>query len=121
MKQKNTKFNNSDPNYSQIQTILGADGKPAFVVIPYEQFINEYDRNLTLVPNEILAFATNEGVSAIRAWREHLGLSQKDLAEKMGISQAAIAQFEANNQKLRKATLTKIAKAMSLSLSQVNW
>ena len=118
---RNTPQNNASGIASQIQTILGADGQPAFVVIPYKQFIEEYDRNLTLVPNQVLDYAREQNVSAIRAWREYLGLSQNDIATKLDVTQAAAAQFEVKGHNLRKSTMTKIAKAMGLVLSQINW
>lgn len=57
--------------------------------------------------------------SAIRAWREYLGLTQKEVADKMGVSQAALSQMESGEKKLRKATLEKLAKAMGLSVEQL--
>lgn len=106
---------------SHIQTLLGIDGKPAFVVIPYQHFIERYDASLALVPNEVLEFAKVNDVSAIRAWREHLKFSQGDLAAKLGVTTPAVSQFEVKGVKLRKVTIMKFAKAMGLAYSQLNW
>ncbi len=50
----------------------------------------------------------------IKAWREHLGMTQKELAEKANITQPAIAKLERHNSNPRQATLKKIAAAMQL-------
>ena len=55
----------------------------------------------------------------ILTWREYLNLTQAELAEKMGISQAAYSQMEAAK-KPRKETLKKIAKAMNIELAQLD-
>jgi transcriptional regulator with XRE-family HTH domain len=54
-----------------------------------------------------------------RAWREYLGLTQKDVAEKMRIAQAALSQIESGEKKLRKATLEKLAQALGVSVEQI--
>jgi transcriptional regulator with XRE-family HTH domain len=54
------------------------------------------------------------------AWREHFGLTQADLAQRIGISQAAYAQMEHVKQP-RKATLEKVAAAMGLEVDQLRW
>lgn len=56
----------------------------------------------------------------MRAWREHLGLAQAEVAEKAGTSQASYAQTE-NRQRPRKSTLRKVAKAMGLALEQLDF
>ena len=56
--------------------------------------------------------------SPIQAWREYLSLTQTELAEKMGITQAAYSQIE-KAKKNRKATLQKIAEAMNIDYLQL--
>ena len=56
--------------------------------------------------------------SPIQAWREYLNLRQAEVAEKMGIPQAAYSQMEAAK-KNRKATLQKIAEAMNIDYLQL--
>lgn len=103
------------------QTILGADGKPAFVVVPYAQFVKQYGRANALVPNEVVNLAFDNDWSPARAWREHLHLTQAVVAKRMGVSQAAIAQFEAASAKLRKASRDKLATALGLTGEQLAW
>lgn len=66
------------------------------------------------IPHEVLARTIKEGMTPARAWREHLQLTQADMAERLGISQSAYAQQEAA-EKPRKATREKIAKALGIS------
>jgi DNA-binding XRE family transcriptional regulator len=54
----------------------------------------------------------------IRAWREHLGLTQTEVARRLGISQSAYAQQEAK-EPVRKATREKIAQALGIAPAQL--
>ncbi len=106
---------------TEFQVIVGADGKPAFVVVPYEQF-RRMKGGLThgTVPNEVVNLAFDRGISPMSAWREHFGLTQAEVAARIGITQAAYAQMERVKQP-RKATLEKIASAMGLGVEQLRW
>ena len=103
------------------QTIMGANGKPAFVVLPYAQFVKTYQQANALIPNEVVNLAFDNDWSAARAWREHLHLTQASVAKRMGVSQAAVAQFEAAGAKLRKSTRDKLAAALGLTGEQLAW
>ena len=106
---------------TEFQVIIGADGKPAFVVVPYDQF-----RRMKggfahgTVPNEVVNLAYERGMSPLAAWREHFGLTQAEVASRIGITQAAYAQMERVKQP-RKATLEKVASAMGLEAEQLRW
>lgn len=106
---------------TELQVIVGADGKPAFVVIPYAQY-----RKLRggirrgAVPNEVVNAVYERGISPMAAWREHLGLTQAEVASRIGIAQPAYAQMERVKQP-RKATLEKVAAAMKLEVEQLRW
>ena len=54
----------------------------------------------------------------LQAWREYLMLTQADMAERMGITQAGYAQIEAAKAP-RKATLHKAAEALGITLEQL--
>ena len=103
------------------QTIMGPNGKPAFVVLPYAQFVKKYQQAHALVPNEVVNLAFDNGWSPARAWREHLGLTKDAVAKRMAASQAAVAQFEVAGAKLRKATRDKLAAALGLGGEQLAW
>lgn len=106
---------------TEFQVITGKDGKPAFVVIPYEQF-RRMKGGFTqgTVPNEVVQASFDQDISALAAWREHLGLTQAEVALRMGISQAAYAQME-RARRPRKATLEKVAAALGLDVEQLRW
>lgn len=106
---------------TEFQIIVGGDGKPAFVVVPYEQF-RRMQGGFTqgTVPNEVVNLSFERGVSAMTAWREHLGLTQAEVAARIGITQAAYAQMERVKQP-RKATLDKVASALGLEAEQLRW
>ncbi len=71
------------------------------------------------IPHEVVGYQLKEGLSLIAAWRKHLGITQKDLAAKTGMTQPAVAQIEKTGSKTQRKTLKKIAKAMSLDVEQV--
>ena len=66
------------------------------------------------IPAEV-AWLRRDGFSAIRAWREHLGVSREELASRLGASPAAVAQLEAAKARPRAATLKKVAAALGVS------
>jgi DNA-binding XRE family transcriptional regulator len=101
------------------QTIFGSDGKPAFVVVPYADFIKLPGAFMPgTIPNTVVGKCVMEGVSMLQAWREHLMLTQAEMAERMGITQAGYAQIEAAKRP-RKTTLQKAADALGITLEQL--
>lgn len=106
---------------TEFQIIVGQDGKPAFVVVPYEQFRRmRGDFARGTVPNDVVNLSFERGVSAMAAWREHLGHTQAEVAARIGITQAAYAQME-RVKRPRKATLDKVAAALGLEADQLRW
>src|ERR1700754_4228808 len=97
---------------TNIQLITGADGAPPFVVIPYLQYLAERSGERDLIPHDVVS-RTVDGATPVRAWREHLGLTQADMAERLGITQSAYAQQESSN-RLRKTSREKIASALGV-------
>ena len=103
--------------------IIVQEGCPAFVVIPYNDYIRMrrpfVPDDGESVPNDVVWLTIDKGYTLVRAWREYLGLTQKEVAEKMGITQAALSQMESGEKKLRKATLEKLAAALGVSVGQI--
>ncbi len=106
--------------HTNIQIIHDHNGTPVFVVLPYADWLASRDREENLVPNEVVNLAFDHDWSPMRAWREHLGLTQAELAARAGMSQGAYAQME-NGTKPRRASLNKIAKAMGLTADQLDF
>ncbi len=107
-------------------------GVPAFVVIPFADFAREHPVEAAqikaktpripegdFVPHEVVGLHVQEGFPLVRAWREYLGLTQAEVAERAGISQAALSQMESGEAKLRKATREKLARALGLNSEQL--
>jgi len=103
---------------TNIQMINGPDGKPAYVVLPYDEFMQLYRQERGLIPNEVVG-ATVNGATPVRAWREYLKLTQAEVAQRLGISQPAYAKQE-NSESLRPATIEKIAAALGINTEQLD-
>ncbi|MDP2752740.1 MAG: helix-turn-helix transcriptional regulator [Rhodocyclaceae bacterium] len=71
------------------------------------------------VPHEVVGLHIERDITYLRAWREYLGLTQAEVAERAGITQAALSQMESGEAKLRKASREKLAKAMGLNPEQL--
>ena len=101
--------------------IIEQDGKPAFVVIPYDEWVSLNKEAVTehLIPHGVMSRIVKEEMTAIKAWREHLGHTQIDIANKLAISQSAYAQIEASKRP-QKATKRKIADALGIRLEQLD-
>ncbi len=114
-----------------IQFIKDEEGKKQYVVIPYGEYFRmrlamlEYDDddendwedipyesdiydNVGL-PGEVCDIMHSENVSLQAAWRILRGLSQQEVADKLGISQSAVSQLEALDSRPQKRTREKLA------------
>ncbi len=101
------------------QTILDADGRPAFVVVPYAEFVKNFEQT-HLVPDAVVKLAFDGEMAPAKAWRTHLDLTQAEVAKRMGITQGAYAQLEASKN-LRKVSREKIAAALGISSGQLDF
>lgn len=103
---------------THIQIINGPNGAPAFVVIPYDDYIASQTKGEGLIPHSVIS-STIDGATPVRAWREYLGLTQADMAARLGVSQSAYAQQE-NSERLRRTSLERIAVALGISTEQLD-
>jgi len=103
---------------TDIQILKDAKGNPAFAVIPYSEYLNLFKQPAPTIPNAVVNKVINKDMTPIRAWREHLGLTQSEVARRLGISQSAYAQQEAK-EPIRKSTRDKIAKALGIVPEQL--
>lgn len=104
---------------TDIQFINGPDGLPAFVVMPYARYVREHAIEQRLIPNEVVRMNIMDEMPMAKAWRKHLGLTQAEVAERAGISQAALTQMESGQHHPRKATLVKLAAALGIAVEQL--
>jgi DNA-binding XRE family transcriptional regulator len=101
------------------QIINGMDGKPAFAVIPYDTYKNlaAVSGYADHIPHEVVSRMV-DGASVVKAWREYLELTQAEMADRMGISQAAYSQLESST-KLRYSSRVRIAAALGIQTAQL--
>ena len=101
-------------------------GHPAFVLVPWEEFnrirplLEAEKARSTGIPQAVVEAHILREVPIIRAWREELGLTQEELAVRLGLSQAAVAKFEHPNSHPRSSTLKKIAAALGITAEPLN-
>ena len=104
------------------QIIRDAAGNPAFAVVPFADFqrrLHPVDAEGG-IPAEVVDLSFDKGWTPLRAWREYLGLTQAEAAEKAGISQSAYSQHE-NSATLRKSTRAKLAAALGIYAEQLDF
>lgn len=102
----------------EFQTIVGADGLPAFVVMPYAEFVERFESDG--VPHEVMGLVIKQDMTPAKAWRTHLGLTQAEVAERMGIGQSSYAELE-GSEKPRKSSRERIAAALGIKAGQLDF
>ena len=118
--------------------IIKKDGQQVFAVLPIDEYqallekaemldnVAAYDQaktELTSHSDEIVPAKMVEAILAgknpVRIWRKHRGLSQVELVELAGISQAYLAQIENGKREGTLATYKAIADALSVDLDDL--
>jgi len=108
---------------SNVQVLRNPQGQPAFAVLAwedYEALARQTPAKDPGIPADVVDLALDHDWSAARAWREHLQLTQTQVAQGMGITQGAYAQLEPRK-KIRKSSREKIAAALGLHESQLDF
>jgi DNA-binding XRE family transcriptional regulator len=115
--------------------IVSHNGTPVAAVIPYADylaFINmqeyiptdeEVDRARNdpyKIPHAVVVLMTRKGISLIRAWREHKGLTQKEIALRIGVKQSTYAHMESGKVRPRISTLQSISQALGIHYLQLD-
>ncbi len=90
---------------------------PEFAEI--RELVEAHTRAGLALPHEVAARHLAEAVPLLRAWREYLGLTQAELAERLAVTQGQVAQWEAPGARPRHATLKRAAAALGLHVSQL--
>ena len=125
-----------------IQYIKDEEGKDQYVVIPYSDYFRmrlallEYDDedesdwedipyesdiyDNVMLPGEVCDVMHKENVSLQAAWRILRGLSQQEVAAKLGISQSAVSQLEALDSRPQKRTREKLAAIYGCTQEQIS-
>jgi len=102
------------------QTLKHA-GKPTHVIVDHAQFMEllEQAKISETVPHEVVS-AMVDGISPVKAWREHKKLTQKEVADAMGITQPSYRAMEQSDAKLRKGSIEKLAAALGTTFEQLD-
>lgn len=115
--------------------VIKKNNQPQYAVVPYEEFIDlvekaemlqdlqDYDSvkaalergEEPLVPAEVL-YAILDGGNPIKVWREHLGMTQKQLAQQVGISVPYLSQLETGRRKGSVTVIAAVANALDVSV-----
>ena len=125
-----------------VQIIKDDKGRPQYAVIPYDEYFrmwlqlvevdDETDDDLEEIeiehdiyddvelPGEVCSIMTWQEVSLQAAWRIHRGLSQQEVADKLGISQSAVSQLEAVDSRPQKRTREKLAAIYGCKQEQIS-
>jgi len=102
--------------------IIEDNGQPLFVLVPYAEYVASTSREIgesAVIPLVVSKAANMEDKSLVRAWREYKGLSQAEMAERMGISRPAYAQLEVKDANLRTTTVHRLAAALGIQWEQL--
>ena len=96
-------------------------GKIATIpVIPIvENFKSHRTGRDAYVPHTVVSLMVERGWTIVRAWREHLGMTQEEVAQRLKVTQPAYSQQEAST-RIRKATRERIARALGISAGQLD-
>ena len=108
------------PNEHQV---VKHKGKPVAVVIPWAEYLALVPppRTQSATPHEVVEKFFGEGKSLVQAWREHLDLTQEEMAGRLGMKQSSYHQIEKKSAHPRPATLKKIAAAFGIEPSLLAW
>ncbi|MCL2304769.1 MAG: helix-turn-helix domain-containing protein [Planctomycetaceae bacterium] len=73
------------------------------------------------VPHEVAQRVLVENCSAARSWREFLGKTTEEIANRIGISEAEYVQWEALPKLTRRSLRKKIAQALGIRHEQLRF
>jgi transcriptional regulator with XRE-family HTH domain len=118
--------------------VIKQGNKPEWAVVPYETYlllvekaeilqdIQDFDSTKTAlargemetIPSEVV-YAILDGENPIKAWREHRGLTQQELADLAGISIPYVSQLETNKRKGSLEVLAAISRVLRVALEDI--
>ena len=122
---------------SNLQIIHDDAGQPMFAVLPWREYVRlakEEAAEAILSDEEIYDLATKDesesfpievvdrllsGISPIKVYREHRGMSQKELAAATNISPVYLSQIETGRRVGSAKTLASIARSLEVNLGDL--
>lgn len=102
--------------------VVTSGGKATHVMVPIDAYLAVFEpdkapEGYTFIPLEV-SERILDGMSPLKAWRRHKGLTQEDVAKRMEISRPAYAQME-KSVRPHAATLEKAARAFGVAAAQL--
>ena len=121
---------------TKTQVILDENGQPAFAVIPWQLYkrFDVFDLDLELSDEELYDNAKSvdeqsfpidvvdrllAGENAVKVYRECRGMTQKQLAKKVGVNAVYISQIETGRRTGSTTTLTRLADSLQVDLEEL--
>ena len=118
------------------QVILDDGGEPAFAVIPWREYVRleMIDADAGMTDEELYDHAKSvggesfpievadrllAGEKAVRVYREHRGMTQKQLARSAGINPLYLSQIERGQRTGSARTLSALAAALSVDVDDL--
>ncbi|WP_319379906.1 helix-turn-helix transcriptional regulator [Thiomicrorhabdus sp.] len=99
--------------------IIEQGGKPAFAVLPYEEYLSLTNEKIYF-PQEVVDLMFEKDLSLYAAWRKHLGFTQKEMAEKLEVSQTRISDIEKHPERVGVKTQKAFAEALGINYKQLD-
>lgn len=108
------------PTKNRPQIIYGEHQEPLYAVVPFDEYqaLLEADGRVTL-PHDVVVLMVEKELSPMAAWRKYRGFSQAQLAEKLGVTQGAVAQAERLGNKPHIETLRAWAEVLDCEVAQL--
>ena len=95
------------------------NGKPAFAIIPYEDYLSLVPKKEVTIPHEVVGLVVKNNWNLIKAWRNYFGFSKAFLAEKSQLTVLEISQLEKQSNERASSLLEKVADAMQINSEQL--
>jgi DNA-binding XRE family transcriptional regulator len=103
--------------------VIYKNGVPEYAILDYSEYLKLSGKKLTdeeiCIPSDVVDLMFDKDISLIAAWREHLKITQKELADRLDVNQSTISQIEKKDSKPQRRTLEKIAKAFDVRVEQL--
>jgi len=95
------------------------NGKPAFAIIPYEDYLSLVPKQEATIPHEVVGLVIKNNWNLVKAWRNYLGFSKVFVAENSQFSVIEISQLEKQSNQTTSRLLEKVANAMQIDSEQL--
>lgn len=94
--------------------IIFDEGKPAFAVIPYDDYVAlTTNKAKKTKDDEFVPFVLSDYIkNSIRVARVEAGLTQKELARRLKVTQGYVSKIEGRNFEVTPALMNRVAKAI---------